>query len=298
MEQLLCWRKRVARASVLVRSYTRARLVANRGWKLEPITHTLPVPSSPSSLGDSDAPTTKGEKVPTTVIAPLAEQVGETITKRFAYDGNENNTVRDRAAKNEIYEASVSRDVLCHVRPFDYLLNESIDEDHDDDDDDDTENTNFMEDCESISSVETDFDYNPIKDQENHLHDQKHLLVLSPYQAYTYVSSHYFNIPEEMFKEGGPMHISRDPVDMFPSLKDLILRNPDLDFLFECTHNRRTLGIDCHVMALHLHVRSLAKGIDPQFDNVVSIFITTNFASSFSLFHTRIFSDFMDPIYY
>ena len=78
--QLLCWRKRVARASVLVTSYAKARLVANRGWSLE---QGLP------SRGISTA-------------TALGDHGGESITKRFAYDENENNHMRDIAAKNEI----------------------------------------------------------------------------------------------------------------------------------------------------------------------------------------------------
>jgi hypothetical protein len=184
MEQLLCWRKRVARAAVLVRAYSRARRVVNLGWHLH----------SPKSGEPSD----------------------DSIVKRLAYDGNEDNNVRDSAAKNEIYEASVSRDVLCYVRPFDFL---SEDKDHRDD------------------------------------------LVLSPYQAYSHVGSQYFKMTSEV------IGAVRDPVEMFPSLRNIIAENPDLDFL--------VIGVRLQnkgAMKFDLYVRSLAKSIDPQFDCVVSAY--------------------------
>ena len=218
MEQLLCWRKRIARASILVKSFTRARLVANRGWNLD---RALPPP------GTSAVACTMATGV-------LGDHGGEQITKRFAYDGNENNHLRDVSAKNEIYEASVSRDVLCHVRPFDYLNQ--------------NENEGIVEKTE----------------HEDGFHPQKHF-VLSPYQAYTYIESHYIKATKEMLDEDGLLHPSRDPVEMFPSLKDVIIRHPDLDFFVDCLSNPED-----KILIVHLHVRSLAKGIDPQFDNVVS----------------------------
>ena len=188
MEQFMGWRKRVARAAVLVRSYTRARCVANLGWHL---------------------------KNPTTGDVP------DTVSKRLAFDGNEDNNVRDTAAKNEIYESSVSRDVLCYVRPFDFLSEEN-----------DGNNDG---------------------------------LVLSPYQAYSHVGSQYFKATPKMLREGGSLHPSRDPVDMFPSLKRIIAENSDLDFFVKAASL-----IDSKVVVIHLYVRSLAKGVDPHFDNVVS----------------------------
>lgn len=187
MEQLLSWRKRVARAAVLVRSYTRARRIVNLGWKLQ------------------------GSK---------NDEHQAALNRRLAYDGNEDNNVRDTATKNEIYEASVSRDVLCYVRPFDYLSED----------------------------------------------DSEKALVLSPFQGYSYVDSKYFKTTPAMIEEGGPMHLSRDPIEMFPSLHEMISRNPDLDFfIVSVTHPR------LNVLLLHVFVRSLAKGIDPQFDSVVRI---------------------------
>lgn len=234
MEQLLCWRKRVARASVLVRSYTRARLVANRGWNLIDPTSTSIVVAASTSTG----------------VIQVGDIGVENITKRFAYDGNENNNIRDLTAKNEIYEASVSRDVLCHVRPFDYLNDNQNDDENSGDDGSDSDNYS-----------DSEYDYHQKYQSQQ---QQNHHLVLSPYQAYTYVGSHYFKASDEMLEEGGPLHPSRDPVDMFPSLKDIIARHPDLDFFVDCISNP-----DNNVMFVHLHVRSLAKGIDPQFDNVV-----------------------------
>ena len=229
MEQLLCWRKRVARASVLVRSYTRARLVANQGWSLDCV---LP-PTGTSAAADSLA------------TGALGDHGGEQITKRFAYDGNENNHLRDINAKNEIYEASVSRDVLCHVRSFDYL-NSDVD----------GNGEGVIEENQRCS------DY--YGNSSDHYHSQKHF-VLSPYQAYTYVESHYFKATEDMLGEGGALHPSRDPIEIFPSLKEILVRHPDLDFFVDCLSNAEE-----KILIVNLHVRSLAKGIDTQFDNVVS----------------------------
>ncbi|KAG7337998.1 DUF1336 domain containing protein [Nitzschia inconspicua] len=192
MEQLLSWRKRVARAAVLVRAYTRARRLVNLGWNLH------------------------SEK--------SGESTDETITKRLAYDGNEDNNTRDTAAKNEIYEASVSRDVLCYVRPYDFLT------------------------------------LNRKEQAEN--------LVLSPYQAYSHIGTHYFKIPSQVTAADKEFCSSRDPVEMFPTLRKIISQNPDLDFLI--------LGLRLHTQSaikFELYVRSFPKSIDPQFDCVVDRFI-------------------------
>jgi hypothetical protein len=189
MEQLLSWRKRAARAAVLVRAYTMSHRVVNLGWKLS---------------------------------YPVQENL-ETFTKRLAFDDNEDNNRRDIKAKNEYYEASVSRDVLCHVRPFDYFSQS------------DNENDNYF---------------------------AKRRLVLSPYQAYSLVGAHMFKIPAGE-ESDHPLYPSRDPVAAFPSLQRLISDNPELDFFVSSFYNRNIVTICCYV-------RSLPKGIDPQFDNVVS----------------------------
>jgi len=80
MEQMLRWRKRVARATVLVNAYTKGRIVVNQGWN---------------------------------VPGPLLEKY---LKRRLAYDDNTDNYLRDSTAENEYYEATVSRDVLCEVR--------------------------------------------------------------------------------------------------------------------------------------------------------------------------------------
>ena len=81
MEQLLRWRKRVARASVLVQAYVRARAVVNRGWVLD---------RRPTPVGY--------------------------LKRRLAFDDHFDNVRHDVTVKNEFYEASVSRDVICVVR--------------------------------------------------------------------------------------------------------------------------------------------------------------------------------------
>jgi hypothetical protein len=197
MEQLLSWRKRAARAAVLVRAYTRAKRVNNLGWKLS---------CSDKSKDDE----------------------GSALVQRLAYDGNEDNNIRDAVAKNEIYEASVSRDVLCYVRPFDFL---SEDDDH---------HTHY------------NFD---------------RALVLSPFQGYSHVDTKYFKVSPDLIQEGGPMHIDRDPIDIFPSLREMIVSNPDLDFIIYAITQPYL-----NVLITHVFVRSLAKCVDPQFDTVVRIF--------------------------
>jgi hypothetical protein len=81
MEQLLRWRKRTARAAVLVRAYTLSHRVVNQGWKF------------PFSIPPTVSP----------------------LTRRLAYDGNEDNNRRDVTAKNEYYEATVSRDIMVRI---------------------------------------------------------------------------------------------------------------------------------------------------------------------------------------
>ena len=81
MQHLLQWRKRVARASLLVQSYARARQLVNIGWRL-----------------GFDKPPDGYWKF------------------RLAYDMNIDNQARDRTAKNEYYEPYVSRDIFCRVR--------------------------------------------------------------------------------------------------------------------------------------------------------------------------------------
>jgi hypothetical protein len=186
MEQLLSWRKRAARASVLTRAYVAAHRVVNVGWELN----------------------TRGDSSP------------RTLRRRLAYDDNEHNNRRDLSGRDEIYEASVSRDVLCHVRPFDYFS------------------------------------------QPEATKKQKKSLVLSPYQAYALIGIHVFRKPEN-YDASFPLNPSRDPVEVIPSLQEIIESNPDVDFLVTCYHRPDTVSI-------LLHGRSLAKGIDPQFDNVVS----------------------------
>lgn len=197
MEQLLSWRKRAARATVLVRAYVNSRQVVNLGW----------------DLFQNENPPEQGH-----------------LQKRLSYDDNEDNMRRDSNpnSKNEYYEASVSRDVLCHVRPFDFF---------------------------SIMKAKGGMDA-----------PEQSSLVLSPYQAYTLVGMHIFKSPEDTEESSDyqPLDLFRDPVDTLPSLNKLISENPDLDFVVLSFFNsENTVCVACYV-------RSLAKGIDPKFDNVVS----------------------------
>jgi len=83
--ELLERRKRVARASVMVQAFVHARKVANKGWNLH-----IDLPE-------------------------------ESFTKRLAYDEDIDNIQRDATAKNEYYEATVSRDVRCEVHSAKHL---------------------------------------------------------------------------------------------------------------------------------------------------------------------------------
>eukprot|EP00977_Amphora_coffeiformis_P000848 scaffold184_cov179-Amphora_coffeaeformis.AAC.7 len=82
--RLLRLRKRVARASLLVQNYYRAKVIANTGWKLN-----LALPNG-------------------------------YWTKRLAYDETMDNILRDSTAENEFYEPTVSRDLHCLVRGQDF----------------------------------------------------------------------------------------------------------------------------------------------------------------------------------
>jgi hypothetical protein len=194
MEQLLRWRKRIARAAVLVRAYTLSYRVVNQGWK-------LPFPMPPNVL-------------------PL--------TRRLAYDGNDDNNRRDVSAKNEYYEATVSRDIMCHVRPYDYFTDNG---------------------------------------DEGGLFS-KRKSVLSPCQAYSLVGVHVFKLPDGKDKCSHPLNPMRDPVASIPSLRELVSSHPEVDFIIVAHYpeTRQVAFVTCHA-------RCLAKGVDPQFDNVVSIII-------------------------
>ena len=85
VEQLLRWRKRVARASVLVQAYVDAKVVANVGWNLS---------------------------------KPLPEGYWK---RRLSFDDNMDNVRWDSSRENEYYEATVSRDIHCRVRGIDSL---------------------------------------------------------------------------------------------------------------------------------------------------------------------------------
>ena len=91
MEQLLRLRKRVALAAVLVRAYTRAKMVVNQGWN---VAHGIQLPEAYWS-------------------------------RRFAFDDDIDNHQYDSTASNEYYEGTVSRDVECHVRGYNYFKKHS-----------------------------------------------------------------------------------------------------------------------------------------------------------------------------
>jgi hypothetical protein len=211
MEQLLRWRKRVARGAVLVRSYVISHKVVNEGWRL-----------------------------PRPVSFPMHANL-QPFRKRLAYDDNEDNNRRDFTARNEYYEATVSRDVLCHVRPDDYFFQDDM-------------NNN------SNSKIHTQWKF-PYFSGGNQFFSQRHL-VLSPCQAYSLVAAHIFQLPNQYHSH--PLQASNDPVAVIPSLFDLISKHPEVDFLISSFYpEARSIAV------VACYVRSLPKGIDPAFDTVV-----------------------------
>jgi hypothetical protein len=82
MEKLLRWRKRVARAAVLVQTYVSAKTVVNRGWN----------------------------------VAVDVKSHDNYWKRRLAFDDNIDNHQHDAIASNEYYEGTVSRDIDCQVR--------------------------------------------------------------------------------------------------------------------------------------------------------------------------------------
>jgi len=161
MEQMLRWRKRVARASVLVQAYTRARTVANKGWSLN-------------------------------------RSVPENYLKtRLAFDDNVDNYLRDQSVTNEMYEATVSRDVICHVRSPDVLK----------------------------SKPTWSFG----------LSGPKRAAFVSGYQGYTLVAAHIFQLPPEGTED--PFRLDRDPLLSIPSLRAVVEANPDVEFFVSSIHS-------------------------------------------------------------
>ena len=208
IDLMLRWRKRVARAAVLVRSYALSHRVVNEGW-------TLPLPT-------------------TFQMPPHLHS----FRKRLAYDDNEDNIKRDSKSQNEYYEATVSRDVLCYVRPDTYFSSENKSSD-------DQAARVFVEPTGRFSTQRS--------------------LVLSPCQAYSLVAAHIFELPEDEDHMSHPLRPSRDPVAVIPSLHALISSHPEVDFFVSAFYPkaRRVAVVVCYV-------RSLPKGVDLAFDNVVS----------------------------
>ena len=192
MEQLLRWRKRTARAAVLAKSYTLSHRVVNQGWFIQP-----------GQTSTEDKP-------------------DKELVRRIAYDDNEDNNERDLTAKNEYYEGTVSRDIMCYVRPYDYFSP-----------------------ADEASST-----------------GSKRKFVLSPCQAFSLVGVNVFEIPTG--SEPNPLDPSQDPVRALPSLRELIESHPEIDF--SVTAHYPTAR---QVAIVVVHARSLAKGVDPQFDNVL-----------------------------
>jgi len=163
VEQLMRWSKRVARASVLVQSYANAMRVVNRGWRLH-------------------------QPLPVTYW-----------TRRLAFDSSVDNTLWDAdKAKNQYYEGTVSRDVVCLVRG-----------------------------AETLRQLpwwrKLFLDQSAVREP-----------VMSHMQGFSLVGMHTFRIEGDI--DSSPFRPGNDPVLALPSLRSLIESNPDLEFHVSCLH--------------------------------------------------------------
>jgi hypothetical protein len=197
MEKMLRWRKRIASAAVMVQSYAQAKIVSNRGWKLCP-----------------------------NIILP-----DNYLKRRLAFDDDVDNRWHDAVAKNEYYEATVSRDIVFRVRCPQNRFPDST-----------------QRRKKRIGRTETP-------------HTQ------SLYQGYSLVGIHAFHCEQATSRNGsGVLHYMRDPVQMIPSLRALIKSHPEVDFFVNtfCAEAQ-------NAVIVQLYVRSLPKGVDSSFDNLVRI---------------------------
>lgn len=97
-------------------------------------------------------------------------------------------------------------------------------------------------------------------------------LATSLYQAYSLVGIHSFEWPSN--DASCPLHYGNDPVQSISSIHQLIASHPDLDFfVFAAFLPSQDTAI------VHVYVRSLPKGIDPKFDNIVSFDVIYIWAS-------------------
>ena len=200
MEQLLRWRKRIARASVLVQAYCEARVVSNRGWDL-------------------------GCQLPQSYR----------WRRRMAHDDNAENMDSDAEARDQYYEATVSRDVVCQVRGEKYW----------------TERLWWQKMIPAWCGG-----------QQGNIGDKAPSNAFSAYQGYTLVGCHMFYWPWD--DPTLPLHYTHDVVNCIPSLRKIVSASPDLEFFVNSVFLSSQQSI-----VVQVFVRSLAKGVDPHFDKNV-----------------------------
>ena len=97
-------RKRVAKAAVRVRAYVNAMKIVRGGWDVPRLTHQDVHSSVPNYFEENSMRGT-----------PL-------YRRRLPFDDDIENIQRDCSSKNEYYEATVGRDILCNVHDNRHLM--------------------------------------------------------------------------------------------------------------------------------------------------------------------------------
>jgi hypothetical protein len=184
----------VSKASAYVVAYYRAKLVVQNGWYL--------LPSSPDSTNEAE---NKKESI--------AKQ-NQTNLKRLAFDNDRDNWAHDIGHRNEIYEASVGKDVFVLM----------------------------------------------------------HGNVQSKFQGFAFVSQHTFRVASShLDSDSDWLHPSRDPVECIPSLRGVIDKFKDRQFIVVSYFNKYSAIATCH-----LFVRSLPVGVDRAFDTSIREFVSSS----------------------
>jgi hypothetical protein len=182
VEKLLRWRKRIASAVVMVQAYVQAKIVTDRGWKLGP-----------------------------NIVLP-----DNYLKRRLAFDDDVDNRRHDAVAKNEYYEATVSRDIIFRVR------------------------------CPLNTFQES------TKHRKKHIGRNEIPHTESPYQGYSLVGIHAFHCEQTSPGGSGVLHYMRDPVQTIPSLGALIESHPEVDFFVNaiCAEAQNAVIVQLYVRSL------------------------------------------------
>ena len=109
------------------------------------------------------------------------------------------------------------------------------------------------------------------------VHDSMHVIKKgssrsSGYQGFSLVGCHVFRLPEEEGSDANkfhPLQPQNDPLLALPSLRSIIEGQPELDFFVLSFFSRKR-----RVALVMLFVRTLPRGVDEHFDNVVDAFVS------------------------